>query len=136
MRNRCKDELICSPDTGQTRSSAPTTQEQLCALCVLCGYTLLGHIQYAPTAFLSIKESIMGKFNRLLVEKIEELIEEDNYTITEICGSVGISRKVFYERKATKPSFAEALDKAVEALEEKTKSPPVDRGRSWKDTGR
>ena len=105
IKNRCKDELICSPDTGQTRSSA-------------------------------IKESIMGKFNQSLVEKIAELIEEDNYTITEICGIVGISRKVFYEWKATKPSFAEALDQAVEAREKKTKSPPVDGGRSWKDTGR
>ncbi|PXV63817.1 putative insertion element HTH domain-containing protein [Dysgonomonas alginatilytica] len=63
----------------------------------------------------------MGKFNQSLVEKIAALIEEDNYTITEICRIVGISRKMFYEWKATKSAFAEALDQAVEAREEKLK---------------
>ncbi|PXV61959.1 putative insertion element HTH domain-containing protein [Dysgonomonas alginatilytica] len=63
----------------------------------------------------------MGKFNRSLSDKITALIEEDNYTITEICCIVGISRKIFYEWKATKPDFAEALDQAVEAREEKLK---------------
>lgn len=61
----------------------------------------------------------MGKFTRSLAEKITTLIEEDNYTITEICHIVGVSRKIFYQWKATKPDFAEALEQAVEAREEK-----------------
>ncbi|PXV67489.1 hypothetical protein CLV62_103162 [Dysgonomonas alginatilytica] len=61
----------------------------------------------------------MGKFSQSLVEKVAALIEEDNYTITEICRIVSISRKVFYEWKATKSSFAEALQQAEEAREEK-----------------
>ncbi len=61
----------------------------------------------------------MGKFNQSLCDRIVALIEEDNYTTTEICRIVGISRKIFYEWKATKPSFAEALEQAVEAREEK-----------------
>ncbi|PXV61036.1 putative insertion element HTH domain-containing protein [Dysgonomonas alginatilytica] len=63
----------------------------------------------------------MAKFNNTLVEKIRALVEEDNYTITEICRIVGVSRKMFYEWKATKPSFAEALDEAIDAREEKLK---------------
>lgn len=63
----------------------------------------------------------MGKFNTILAEKIITLLEEDNYTITEICRIVGISGKIFYEWKATKPTFAEALNGAVEAREEKLK---------------
>lgn len=63
----------------------------------------------------------MGKFNNTLADKIVTLVEEDNYTITEICRIVGISRKVFYEWKSTKPDFAEALGQAVEAREEKLK---------------
>lgn len=63
----------------------------------------------------------MGKFNQSLVEKIAALIEEDNYTITEICRIVGVSRKMFYEWKATKPAFSEALNQAEEAREEKLK---------------
>ncbi|QIK53059.1 hypothetical protein G7051_01315 [Dysgonomonas sp. HDW5B] len=63
----------------------------------------------------------MGKFTRSLADKIATLIEEDNYTITEICRIVGISRKMFYQWKATKPNFAEELQEAVEAREEKLK---------------
>lgn len=63
----------------------------------------------------------MGKFSQSLSDKIVALVEEDNYTITEICRIVGISRKMFYEWKVTKPAFAEALGEAVEAREEKLK---------------
>lgn len=61
----------------------------------------------------------MGKYTQKLVDKITVLIEEDNYTITEICHIVGISRNVFYEWKASKPEFAEALDEAEGVREEK-----------------
>ena len=57
----------------------------------------------------------MGKYTQKLVEKISSLIEEDNYTITEICRIVGISRNVFYEWRTTKPEFSEALNQAFEA---------------------
>lgn len=60
----------------------------------------------------------MGKYTQKLVDKITVLIEEDNYTITEICHIVGISRNVFYEWKATKREFAEALNEAEEIREE------------------
>lgn len=61
----------------------------------------------------------MGKYTQKIVDKIIVLIEEDNYTISEICHIVGISRNVFYEWKTTKLEFAKALDEAVEAREEK-----------------
>lgn len=61
----------------------------------------------------------MGKYTQKLVEKISSLIEEDNYTITEICRIVGISRNVFYEWRTTKPEFSEALNQAFEAREER-----------------
>lgn len=81
------------------------------------GVSFFGRMRY--TIFLSIKESSMGKFNESLADKIVALVEEDNYTITEICGIVGISRRIFYEWKVNKPAFCEALDQAVEAREEK-----------------
>lgn len=61
----------------------------------------------------------MGKYTQKLVEKISSLIEEDNYTITEICRIVGISRNVFYEWRTTKPEFSESLDRAFDAREER-----------------
>ena len=63
----------------------------------------------------------MGKYTPKLVKKIAELIEGDNYTITDICRIVGISRNVFYEWKAIKPDFSEALNQAFEVREERLK---------------
>ncbi len=39
----------------------------------------------------------MAKFTEELQEKIVLLIEEDTFTITEICDILNISRKTFYE---------------------------------------
>lgn len=61
----------------------------------------------------------MGKYNKTRVKHIISLIEEDSFTIVEICRLVGISRKVFYEWKATKPEFAESIEDALELREEK-----------------
>lgn len=61
----------------------------------------------------------MGKYKNSTVNKIVKMMEEDNHTIAEICRTLRISRKSFYEWKATKPEFAEAIDDALEAREEK-----------------
>ena len=53
-----------------------------------------------------------GKYNNELVDKICELIEQDTYTIEEICKNVGIVESTFYEWKATKEEFSEAIKKA------------------------
>ncbi len=61
----------------------------------------------------------MGKFNQLFIEKVVTLIEEDNYTMTDICRIMGVSRKMFYQWKSSKPKFAEAVNGAVQARGEK-----------------
>lgn len=55
----------------------------------------------------------MAKYCKRLVEVIVELIEND-MSVTDICRSVGITRKTFYEWKATKPAFGRAVDDARE----------------------
>lgn len=56
----------------------------------------------------------MAKYNQKLVEKIVFLIEQDLYTITEICNIVKVNRKTFYEWKNTKPEFSEEIEEAME----------------------
>ncbi len=63
----------------------------------------------------------MAKYKKALVDRIIVMIEDDVYTVSEICKSVGISRKVFYEWKATKSEFAEAVENAMDARDEKLK---------------
>lgn len=63
----------------------------------------------------------MGKFNQSFIEKVVALIEEDNYTMTDICRIMGVSRKMFYQWKSSKPKFADAVNDAVLAREEKLK---------------
>ena len=64
----------------------------------------------------------MAKYSERLADKIVALIEEDSYTISEICEILRISRKSFYEWKNTKPDFEkkveEAFEKRDEALEQ------------------
>ncbi len=60
----------------------------------------------------------MAKYNERLIEKITTLIEEDTYSISEICALTGISRKTFYQWKDSKPDFAKALRKATENRDE------------------
>ena len=52
----------------------------------------------------------MAKYNERLTAKIARLIEEDIYTIGEICDALKISRFTFYEWKNTKPEFREAIE--------------------------
>lgn len=61
----------------------------------------------------------MAKYSKKLTEQIVSLIEEDNYTITQICRMLGISRKIFYLWKEDKPGFAEALEEAEAHRKEK-----------------
>jgi hypothetical protein len=52
------------------------------------------------------------KYSERLVEKIVRLIEEDEYTISEICDALKISRNSFYEWKKEKPEFRKAIEDA------------------------
>lgn len=52
------------------------------------------------------------KYSERLVEKIVRLIEEDLYTINEICAALKINSKTFYEWKKTKPEFRKAIEEA------------------------
>ncbi|MFV0331983.1 MAG: transposase, partial [Dysgonomonas sp.] len=61
----------------------------------------------------------MAKYTDRLVEKIVSLIEEDTFSISEICSILKISRKSFYEWKDTKPEFKEAIEKATEHRDDK-----------------
>jgi len=61
----------------------------------------------------------MAKYSNKLVEKIIDLIEEDTYSITDICTILNISRKTFYTWRETKPEFEKAINEAFERLDEK-----------------
>lgn len=52
------------------------------------------------------------KYSERLVDKIVKLIEEDRYTITEICRAFKLTTKTFYEWKKTKPEFRKAIEEA------------------------
>lgn len=60
----------------------------------------------------------MAKYNEKLVDKIITFVEEDAYTISEICEIVRVSRKTFYEWKETKPEFKKALEDAEDRRDE------------------
>lgn len=61
----------------------------------------------------------MSKYTEKLVEKIVSLIEEDTYSISEICSILKLSRKTFYEWKDTKPEFEKAIEKATDRRDDK-----------------
>ena len=54
----------------------------------------------------------MAKYNKKIVEDICYLIEEDSYTIAELCQKVGIAISTYYEWLETKAEFSEAIQKA------------------------
>ena len=60
----------------------------------------------------------MAKYTERLVEKIVSLIEEDTYSITEICKHMKITRKSFYEWRDKKPEFRKAIEAAIESRDE------------------
>ncbi len=61
----------------------------------------------------------MAKYTERLVEKIISFIEEDTYSISEICKALDINRKTFYEWRKTKPEFNEAVERAMECRDDK-----------------
>lgn len=60
----------------------------------------------------------MAKYTEKLAKQITDLIESDSYTITEICGIVGISKDTFYEWKNTKSDFSDSIKKAQKVFDE------------------
>lgn len=61
----------------------------------------------------------MAKYTERLVERIISFIEEDTYSISEICNALNINRKTFYEWRKTKPEFNEAVERAIECRDDK-----------------
>ncbi|MFR0676550.1 bacteriophage terminase small subunit [Dysgonomonas mossii] len=61
----------------------------------------------------------MAKYTERLVERIISFIEEDTYSISEICNALNINRKTFYEWRKTKPEFNEAVERAMESRDDK-----------------
>lgn len=55
----------------------------------------------------------MAKYNQKLAAVIVKLVEND-MPVTQICKTVGINRKTFYEWKNSKPEFAQAIEDAHE----------------------
>lgn len=60
----------------------------------------------------------MAKYNEKLIAKIAALVEEDTFTISEICEMLRISRKTFYEWKETKPELKKVLEEAENRRDE------------------
>ncbi|MBS5978447.1 MAG: hypothetical protein KIB51_01730 [Dysgonomonas mossii] len=60
----------------------------------------------------------MAKYTERLAEKIVSLIEEDTFSITEICKHLKITRKSFYEWRDKKPEFRKAIEAAMESRDE------------------
>lgn len=61
----------------------------------------------------------MAKYNNKLTEKICSLIEEDSYTVDEICTIVGISSSTYYYWKTNKSEFLDSIKKAEAVLNSK-----------------
>lgn len=61
----------------------------------------------------------MAKYSKALVEKMMVMIEEDEFTITDICRILGVSTKTYYAWRADKPEFAEAVAQAMDNREER-----------------
>lgn len=54
----------------------------------------------------------MPKYTKARVDKICRLIEEDDYTVSELCKLTGIVESTYFEWKASKPEFSEAITQA------------------------
>ena len=61
----------------------------------------------------------MAKYSEKLMEKVVSLIEQDQYSITDICALLNISRKTFYAWRDTKPEFEVAIAEAMARRDEK-----------------
>lgn len=61
----------------------------------------------------------MAKYNSKLVKKIETLIIDKMYRITDVCKEINVSRTTFHTWIKTKPGFAEIVEDAFEQCAEK-----------------
>lgn len=60
----------------------------------------------------------MARYSKKIVADICSLIEKDSYTIAEICKIVNIAESTFYDWKAKKVEFSEAIKKAQGVFDE------------------
>lgn len=64
----------------------------------------------------------MARYNKQLIETIATLIEDGAHSVSDICNTVGISRKTYYKWKELHPEFADKLlvaeNRRVENLRE------------------
>jgi hypothetical protein len=58
------------------------------------------------------------KYNKKVVDKICALISKDTYTIAEICATVRISERTYYEWQANIAEFAESIARARQQFDE------------------
>ena len=58
------------------------------------------------------------KYKEKMASEIIRMIDQDLYSISEICKSFKISRKTFYEWKKEKPGFKEAVEEAIDHRED------------------
>ena len=61
----------------------------------------------------------MSKYNNEIKNQICGLIEEDAYTIPEICKSVGIAERTFHKWKKEISEFSRAIEMAIKNRNEK-----------------
>ena len=55
----------------------------------------------------------MAKYNTELTEKIVNLIEDEFFTVSQVCKAVNISRETFYSWMNTKDDFRHEVEQAV-----------------------
>jgi len=60
----------------------------------------------------------MAKYSKKITARICDLISKDTYTISEICSIVGIAECTFYDWKASKSEFSEAITRARDQFDE------------------
>ena len=64
----------------------------------------------------------MSKYTPEIVKAITDLIEQDSFTIAEICEKVGISQSIYYEWQDTKSEFLENIKRAEKKYLNKIKA--------------
>lgn len=60
----------------------------------------------------------MAKYNEKLIIKIIRLFESDICSISEICDTLDINRKTFYEWRKTKPEFDKKVKDCIKRRDE------------------
>ncbi len=63
----------------------------------------------------------MAKYSKKLVDKVVQMIEDDEFTVSDICKILGVSTKTYYKWRADKPEFAEVVAQAMENREERVR---------------